>query len=346
MRADDLRRELRNPQAVYRGRTPRLVEFAEDWGTKLLPSAILAEPPDVLVITPHGWLHDLPLHLVQCNGRPFGTVCGVSYTSSHALFIRCTERNKARGVTDTYDPDTSPKWSDPIRRRKVVIAVADVQRADNKLFNTVADNVAAAFCPADSVIIREAHVSTAEMTQNDGQEAADMLCLIAHGWIDSEERLSSGLLVLDVPATSYFSVRAHDLSFQLRVLPFAEPPPGLDLARPATLLTAAQLELFFESRQELILLLGCSAGSGSLRRGDQPASLAEIFLQCGAASVVAPLWDIDTNSTSLWAQAFLNAWHRGGMPKALAARYALDQLHAKGSGLQKAGALTLRGDWL
>jgi CHAT domain-containing protein len=74
--------------------------------------------------------------------------------------------------------------------------------------------------------------------------------------------------------------------------------------------------------------------------------LAESFLQCGAVSVVAPLWDIDVRSTARWTGAFLEAWHQGALPKAIAARYALNEMNAAGIGIGKAGALTLRGDWI
>lgn len=346
-KVDDLRRELRNPQYVAQGRTPRLDEFADGWGKMLLPADILAAPPDVLVIVPHGWLHDLPLHLVRCAGRPLGTLCGVTYVSSHTLFLKCADRNRRRQSGGEATFDAAPPWTGPVRSRRTIIAEADVSQASNEDFGAVASAVTGAFSAADSVKSVEAHVSTAELAGADLPESPDVLCLIAHGWIDPEDRLASGLLVLeDTGLRNYFRVTANGKVFSLRLLPFAEPPAGLGEARPVALLSAAQLEIFFECRQELVLLLGCSAGSGSLMRGDQPASLAESFLQCGAVSVIAPLWDIDVASTARWAGAFLNAWHRGAMPKALAARCALAEMDAAGIGLQKTGALTLRGDWI
>jgi len=296
---------------------------------------------------PHGWLHDLPLHLIRHDGRPIGTLCGIAYASSHTLFMRCTERNRRResGDAGTFDP--APPWTVPPRNRAAIIAVADVSRANDEFFGIVANAVSGAFSPADPSQVVEAYVSTAELAGNDPQGSPDVLCLVAHGWIDLEDRLASGLLVLeDTGLKKYFRVTADGKTFSLRLLPFAQLPVGLGESRPTAVLAAAQLEIFFECRQELVLLLGCSAGSGSLMRGDQPASLAESFLQCGAVSVVAPLWDIDVRSTARWAGAFLDAWHRGAMPKALAARYALSQLTAAGIGIEKSGALTLRGDWI
>jgi CHAT domain-containing protein len=342
-RVDNLRRELRDVRAVAGGRTPQLTEFAESWGKTLLPREVLEHPPDVLVVVPHGWLHDLPLHLVSSDdGRPLGTRSGITYASSHTLFTRCTERNQRRKASDAAEFDATPPWTGPARECKVRIAVADVRHDDDRLFEVVAEAVAGAFA-RDSVATGPASLHT--LREATAQEA-DVLCLIAHGWINPGDHLTSGLLVLEALGTTEFPVIAHETTFRLRDLPFGQPPAGLDLARPTVLLTTAQLEIFFESKQELILLLGCSAGSGRLMRADQPTSLAERFLQCGAASVVAPLWDIDISSTAAWAEAFLQAWHRGMMPKALAARYALSKLHDDGVGLERAGALTLRGDWL
>jgi CHAT domain-containing protein len=342
-KVDNLRRELRDIRAVAGGRTPQLTEFAHSWGKTLLPREVLEHPPDVLVIVPHGWLHDLPLHLVSADdGRSLGAHSGITYASSHTLFTRCTERNQRRNAGDAAEFDATLPWTGPARDRKVQIGVADVRHDDDRLFEVVAEAVAGAFSH-DSVATGPASLLTLRKATH---QEADVLCLIAHGWINPGDHLTSGLLVLDVYGELSFQVIAHETTFSLRDLPFGQPPAGLHLARPTVLLTTAQLEIFFESQQELILLLGCSAGSGRLMRGDQPVSLAERFLQCGAASVVAPLWDIDISSTAAWADAFLQAWHRGMMPKAIAARHALRKLHDDGVGLERAGALTLRGDWL
>ena len=58
------------------------------------------------------------------------------------------------------------------------------------------------------------------------------------------------------------------------------------------------------------------------------------------------LWISTSDRRPAGPWAFLDAWHRGAMPKALAARYALGEMHAAGIELVRAGALTLRGDWI
>lgn len=97
-KAEELRDELRDSMSVARGRLPRLREFASGWGRDLLPQSVLESPPDILVIVPHGFLHDIPLHLVACNdhAEPLGCASGVTYVSSQSLFARCVARNRAR----------------------------------------------------------------------------------------------------------------------------------------------------------------------------------------------------------------------------------------------------------
>ena len=76
-----------------------------------------------------------------------------------------------------------------------------------------------------------------------------------------------------------------------------------------------------------------------------PASLAEAVLRIGAPSVVAPMWDSDQHATATWTDAFMAAWHGNALPKALAARAAMAATYAE-HGLERAGCIVLRGDWL
>ena len=82
---------------VSRGRVPRLREFAADWGRDLLPAEVLASPPDVLVVIPHEFVHQLPLHLVLADdGRALPLHSGIAYCGSIALFCRLTRRRRPR----------------------------------------------------------------------------------------------------------------------------------------------------------------------------------------------------------------------------------------------------------
>ena len=187
-KVDKLRRELRNPDSVSDGYTPRLEEFTEGWGRALFPPEILATPPDVLVIVPHGWLHDLPLHLVRCDGGPLGTLCGVTHASSHTLFLRCADRNRRRKPGDDGRFDPAPPWTGPLRNRSAIIA-GDVKSPDDRLVDTVARAVAGMRSGGrfrhDARSIRFNRGAGLD----DLPESPDALCLVAHGWIDPEDRL-------------------------------------------------------------------------------------------------------------------------------------------------------------
>jgi CHAT domain-containing protein len=131
-----------------------------------------------------------------------------------------------------------------------------------------------------------------------------------------------------------------------RDLPLRLVPPTVATASPTEVLTAAELEIDAAVAARLILLLGCSAGSGRVLQADEPASLAETFLHIGAVSVIAPAWASDVEATTRWVDAFADAWIGTDAPTAIAVRQATRQLINDGYGLERAGALTLRGDWL
>jgi hypothetical protein len=95
--ADGVRGELRDTIDVSMGRVPLLERFVTEWGRELVPSELLDAPPDVLVIVPHAFLHDMPLQLaLTSTGAPPATTCGVTFASSMSLFTGCVERNPAR----------------------------------------------------------------------------------------------------------------------------------------------------------------------------------------------------------------------------------------------------------
>ena len=96
---------------------------------------------------------------------------------------------------------------------------------------------------------------------------------------------------------------------------------------------------------ELTILLACSAGASDVLQGDEPASLAEALVRLGSVSVIAPMWACDHLLARTWIQAFLAAWNRRGMPKAMAAREAFLAL-GDGTDVTELGPIHLRGDWL
>jgi hypothetical protein len=346
-RLDGLREELRRTMAVARGRVPRLRAFGEDWGRALLPPELLADPPDVVVLVPHAMLHDVPLHLVNTNeGEPLGVRAGVSYASSQALFTRCASRNPARwrdlAAWRLDGPNTGA------RQARVVAGGTDVLNRDQEPFQEVVRRIAERW--PDTKVERDEFPSlysrTAVKRSFRHGAAVDAVCVVAHGFIDNLDHRQSGLLLRTDPGVGRRPIRLYGHEYPFRDLPLRQLPAQLEPAWPAEILTAAELSIAAEASCELVALLGCSAGWGRVLQGDEPASLAESFLHLGAASVVAPMWDSDVGVTAAWIDRFFEAWLGGDCPKALAASVALRSLQAEGHGPERAGVLTLRGDWL
>jgi hypothetical protein len=356
-RIEALRDELRSPRILARGSVPRLREFASDWGRRLVPEAVLAALPDVLVIVPHAALHDLPIHVVRVGDppAPLGTRTGISYASSQTLFLRCVSRNPARKRDVrrwTFDENGAPRGH--TRPRRMVGGGADVLTSRHEDFLALVQQLVPFVDAKTSTIFDTSFPFTRDAVKAAWRPTlapSDVLCVAAHGYVDPENHRMSGLMLQRGPGISLRPIPLHGgRYFDFRDLPLRGIPAGVRLApdAPVELLTAAELEIDALLETHLVALLGCSAGRGRVSQGDEPASLAETFLHIGAPSVIAPMWDADLTATREWIREFFSGWVERGYPKALAARYASQRMHASSGGdsPQKDGALTLRGDWL
>jgi CHAT domain-containing protein len=330
-----LRDELGDGMALARGRMPRLHAFADDWGRRLLPSGVLDQPPDVLVIVPHGVLHGIPLHLItdEITGRPLGCRAGVTYASSMSLFARAAARNRARHA--------------PTRPRRMAAGGVDVLTGRDDMFQAIPRMLAGLFGD-QMTLVETAHGLTRTAIKEAIHEEPDVLVLVAHGHLNQTSHPLSGLLVDPQGDVGWQSIELlPGQTFEFRDLPLTPVPP-LQPDVPAEVLTAVELDVAAQLRSELVVLLACSAGSGRVLAADEPASIAETFLRLGAASVIAPEWDADYAATRDWIAAFFHAWLRDGGPKALAGRAATEAMWREldGDHPERFGALTLRGDWL
>jgi CHAT domain-containing protein len=79
--------------------------------------------------------------------------------------------------------------------------------------------------------------------------------------------------------------------------------------------------------------------------GDQPVSLAEIFLRIGAAAVLAPMWDITVSAVREWMTDFLRAFTGSPNGRADAARSACHSRYENGTALHEIGCMVLHGDY-
>jgi hypothetical protein len=353
-RLNGLREELGDPMRIATGRVPRLAAFSADWGRGLMPDVLLDDPPDVLVVVPHGPLHDLPLHLVETqDGSLLGARCGVSYSSSRTMFLRCAERNRARGAEAPPAPwvheESAETEAEEKRMRDTTFVFegggTDVVRGDER-FSAIAARLGSFFTGQVRVDGPPLPRWVAKpVTAHHRKPAA--ICLVAHGFIDDSNHKLSGLLLdreTGMVASRPIEIHGYTVGFMDRAL--REPPLFISTESPCEVLAAAELEIDASVTAPLVLLLGCSAGGGRVLQADEPASLAETFLHIGASTVIAPIWDSDVQAMLEWAEVFGQAWVTEGQPTALAAREAFRALQANGYGLERTGTLTVRGDWL
>lgn len=103
--------------------------------------------------------------------------------------------------------------------------------------------------------------------------------------------------------------------------------PTLVLSSPAAeddpLLTMSDIfDLHLDA--DLVVLSACNTAQGKLYRGEGLVGLASAFLYAGSQSVVASLWPVNDQSTSLFMEAFYRRL-RGGTPKAEALRLARNE---------------------
>jgi len=357
-KVEELHDELRDSMSVARGRLPRLREFASGWGRDLLPQSVLESPPDILVIVPHGFIHDIPLHLVARNddAEPLGCASGVTYVSSQSLFARCVARNRAR--CRQFGELILPEQASPLNSsnsslgRRLAGGGVDVLGGQHEKFSQIPELVAELIAKPSNLLNYDALTRSA--VKNLLRDHPDILFLVAHGYVNPANHELSGLMLPEPNIAGFTSVQKRalvqqgELLFAFRDLPFAWAPPRMRSALHAELLTAAELEIDVNVETELVVLLACSAGYGRVVAGDKPASIAETMLRAGAASVLAPAWDSDYESARDWILAFFRSWIEYGYPKAIAFKHAMQRIRDLHGDTQpgRLGALTLRGDWL
>ena len=357
-----LRDELADPMKVSRNRVPRLREFATGWGRDLLPREVLEEPPDVLVIVPHELIHQLPLQLVAADdGRALAVHAGIAYCSSVSLFCRIMRRPRRPGhparVAGAAGIDVLDDGEDRFVRLADDVARWFPVESDD------AEPAQPAWLATSSVKIRADDDSREMLRRLHGstdvsaapaldrfrakrllhKRSAEVVCLVAHGFVDPQRHANSGLLVAPTIDT-WRDLRVYDrmMSFPDRAL--RDTPVSLPIKRDAEVLALSELELEEPSTVGVVMLVACSAGASTLLRADEPGSLAESLLRRGASSVIAPMWDCDFELAHTWAHAFLDAWTTGATPVAVAMREAFGSL-ADGRDPAALGPFHLRGDW-
>lgn len=347
---DAVQRELGSPAALSRPTLAAVERFAAEWGRMLLPPSWLADPPRYGVLIPNGLLHALPLHLIRTDsGRPLCADAGVSICSSLTLLRRCLQRTPGpQRPADPFlgtIPATLPSFAagtdvlgaNDDAWRRLPVALLEATGGTGELLDVGDHDITLRGIVAEAL----------------GRAAYELMIIAAHGYHNPLDALSSGLLLRE-PETGY-RVRPVDVlgqdrdaagvPFLTHDLPARDLPPQMRPAIAAELLALAELERSAHLVCPLVALLGCSTGRAVLYPGDQPLSLAEVFLRIGAAAVVAPMWDVTVGAVEAWMTEFLRAYRVHGSSRGDAARQASRSRHDAGAALHETGCMVLRGDF-
>jgi hypothetical protein len=347
---DAVQRELGSSAALSRPTLAAVERFAAEWGRSLLPASWLADPPRYGVLIPNGLLHGLPLHLIRTeSGRPLCADSGVSVCSSLTLLRRCLQRTP--GPARPADPFLGTVPEAP----PSFAAGADVLGANDDAWRRLPVALLEATGGAGNLVDAGGQdISLREIVAEAlGRAAYELMIIAAHGYHNPLDALSSGLL-LRARETGYrlrpVEVLGRDrdadgVPFVTHDLPVRDLPPQMRPTVAAELLSLAELEQSAHLVCPLVALMGCSTGRAVLYPGDQPLSLAEVFLRIGAAAVVAPMWDVTVGAVEAWMMEFLRAYRVHGSSRGDAARQASRSRDEAGAALHETGCMVLRGDF-
>jgi CHAT domain-containing protein/tetratricopeptide (TPR) repeat protein len=292
--------------------SPRLADAAANASAEL--SGLLIEPllaalgdAERVVFVPDGVLHRLPLEaLAPEGGDPLVATREVAYLPALALLGR--EHSMEAGAAGSG---------------RTALVVGDWQEPED-----------AASLPAAWRQERgDYHRGGAALTPlaNARLEARSVAKLFSRGHVK--------LLVGD--ASSEAAVKEEDLA-RFDVLHFATHAIADERSpmRSALVLAPSQdQDGFLQVREladldlnaDLVVLSGCSTGSGRLVTGEGVEGLARAFLVAGARSLVVSLWNVDDRSTALLMESF-HAKLRAGRSPAAALREAKLELRTRFQG--------------
>lgn len=372
---DALLSELNTPALLSRPICPELERFASGWGRKLIPPSWLAEPPETCVLVPHAFLHALPLHLIRTDsGDPLCVTSAVSVTSSLTALRYALQRSGwARDVSDQFfttrrkDAERLYAKAGPGLDRSAagylttdsrwLAAGVDALGENDDDWRALPAQLLRIYAPEVDLSMVEStdqSLRTVVASRLVGQEY-ELVVLAAHGHRDPLDALSGGVVLRSSAEPRgqvfqpIFGRRADtdNVPYLFQDLPSRDLASQLCPSRSAELLSVAELE---HRRAHLVcplvLLIGCSTGRPVIHPGDQPQSLAEVFLRIGAAAVVAPMWDVRMPVVREWAALFLERLgERTDRGRAAAARDASRALHERGAPLQDVACMVLHGDY-
>lgn len=248
---------------------------------------------DSLVVVPHHELHYLPFQVLPLKGEPLLSQATIELApSANAWLLSRRRQVQGRGVLaaalGNYQPGSESQPAESSRPGTVRWA-RERGLEMAPLPGTLKEVEAIRRLFPAAAIYVEAEMKSRTLKE----QAADsrILHLATHGILDADVPLYSGLLMAD------------------------------------QLLTISEL-FDWKLSAELTVLSACNTASGKLGKGDEMVGLTRAFLHAGSKSVLATLWPVSDEATSLWMATFYRELS-AGTARARAARQASLELRQR-----------------
>ena len=266
------------PTTPIRSRQPwkRSVSFFEDTASQLLSFLPAVHDCELLCIAPDGPAHALPFHALPVPGGTgvLAQRAAVIYAPSLSVLLHTIARRHAR---------TSPGL--PLTALFACVAAHEDRNSE---FLESDNSLALADWKVTS--ISGIQVTPQSILEQLGRHR--LVHLACHGYFDDANPLDSGLLLSDGHSRPSRSASRTPIRARVNHLLTIQ-----DVAK-----TSMQVDL--------MTLRACSAGLREEDLGNSLGSLAEAMLYAGADLIVAPLWNVDQQSSKEFISSFYRNYDR------------------------------------
>jgi len=260
------------------------MEWLEPLGHKLLePLRSRLENHQCLVISPHGELHSLPLHLLSPEGEPpLGTTHSITFVANLSLYALLLSRYSA----------TKESFSIP----SLCLATAACEDTQ-----TVRESFALnprSYASRTGGVFLEG-IQATWTTFRKYAESAASIYLSCHGCFNEEDSLGSTLLLSNGKSLPS-QVDTDHVLYELSVRDI--------------------LQLRIRSR--LVILDACMSGVQHFSPGDEPMGFSTAFLLSGANAVIASNWSVEQRRARFFMEKLQDIWSNAGVTLGQAMREA------------------------
>lgn len=265
------------PVPPPRGRQPhrRSISFLDDLGRELLSFTTHTDGLPLACVAPHGPLHLLPLHAMPRPG-PGGDSLVETMAMTYCPSLSSLAHVMAR-----------PRAANGQERTAFVAGVAAQEDTDPGQFEDdylLLDGAAWSVRSASGVrATREAVLA--------GLPLASVVHLTCHGYFSPTDPPASGLLL------------AHDGLRPTKNL------KGLSVSERLVQMLQVRDLADLQAPIRMLVLRACSAASvGQENSADEFSGLARSFLYAGASTVIAPMWNVDQETSGTLLASFYQRW--------------------------------------